>query len=316
MGATEELTAEELEVENEEVENGEDEQTKSTETGEQETSTPEGEDQVDLKARLDELETANAGLIKSLSSQRGIRQDLQAQLDDIRAAINEAKGETNTASETPQPDLSKIPVEFDTEGEMYIDPKYLQNTTNPVVAGLQEELNTIKQSIDQYRGQQYEAQQLNNLLNERDGYAEAYKQVSEAWKYMKDEVFDSFIARKGIAPPQTTDAAIDLVMGSQELQDIFAKKYPNVDLESTLEAHLIATPRYMRKALNKALTNPGNTNEQLDLSRPSSLANANSGPANTPEALLEKVSDMSMEDYEKLDASTLDKIDKLLAKQG
>jgi hypothetical protein len=316
-----ELTADELEVKDEENEDeiiADEDDEESEETGDEDKPTPGDSD--DLQIKLDELEATNKGLIKSLSAQRGIRQDLQGQLDEIKDAIAESK-ETNLdlddADDKTIVDTKNIPVEFDDDGNMFIEPKYLKAQGNTVeIQALQDEIDQLKLNVSEQQTQKQEDKQLNDLLSEKEGYDGAYKLVNEAWSYLKDDVFDAYLEKKGLTAPTTSDQAIDMIMESNELKTDFVKKYPTLQLESVLEAKLLATPRYIRKALDAAITTTDSSHSQLDLGKPASLSNANSGGSDTPESLLNKVADMSTEDYENLDPKTLAKIDKLLEAAG
>ncbi len=316
------LENDDVDPEDEDVDTDEDLEDDDEKTGEKVASTP--DDSEDLKTRLEELEVTNRGLIKSLSAQRGLRQDLQEQLDDIKNAIAEAKlagaADTDTDVDLETENAidqisSNIPVEFDDDGNMYIEPKYLK-PDNTSVKSLQEEINNLKETLSSRQEQEREHQQLQALLSEKDGYKTAYEQVSEAWTDLKDNVFDAYLEKNNLAAPKTPDQAIDMIMESKELTTGFKKKYPSLDLESVLEANLLATPRYLRKALDAAIQTNDSSNEQLNPNKPASLANANSGGSDTPESLLNKVADMSVEDYESLDARTIAKIDKLLEAAG
>ena len=314
------LENEDVDPEDEDVDIDEDLEDDDEKTGAKDTSTP--DDSEDLKTRLEELEVTNKGLIKSLSAQRGLRQDLQEQLDDIKEAIAEAKltGATKVDDDTDAGNAidqisSNIPVEFDDDGNMFIEPKYLK-PDDTSVKSLQEEINNLKETLSSRQEQERENQQLQALLSEKDGYKTAYEQVSEAWTDLKDNVFDAYLEKNNLAAPTTPDQAIDMIMESKELTSGFKKKYPSLDLESVLEANLLATPRYLRKALDAAITTADSSHEQLNLGKPASLANANSGGSDTPESLLAKVANMSTEDYENLDTRTIAKIDKLLEAAG
>ncbi len=315
--ADENLTEEDLKIKNEnseEVDEELEEDETDSETGDDEL-TP-SKETATLEARLDELETENKGLIKSLTAQRGQRQDLQNDLAAIKDAIAEARADATTEKEVEELDetLSKIPVDFDDDGNMSIDPKYLQTGTgNPDIKALQDEIDTLKGTVNAQTVATQEQESLKTLLGEKDGYTAAHKTVSDAWSYMKNDLFDAHLEAKGLAAPQNSDQAIDMIVGSPELTEAFAKKYPTLDLESVVEAHLIGTPRYMRKALDKAITKPDESkHETLDFSKPGSLASANAGGSDSPETLLERVANMDTEDYENLPPATLAKIDKLL----
>ncbi|MDA3807428.1 MAG: hypothetical protein PF440_05860 [Thiomicrorhabdus sp.] len=308
--------------ENDETDETEDEELEEDETesktGDDDKPTS-GDDTATLQQKLDTLENENKGLIKSLTAQRGQRQELQNDLASIKEAIAEARAEATTEGEVDKLDdtLSKIPVDFDVDGNMSIDPKYLQTKGNPDISALQDEIAALKGTVNAQTTATQEQEGLNTLLREKDGYPEAHKSVSDAWSYLKNDLFDAYLNKKGLAAPQSSDQAIDMIIDSQELTESFAKKYPTLDLESVVEAHLIGTPRYMRKALDKAIVKPNESkHETLDFGKPSSLASANSGGSDSPESLLDRVANMDTEDYENLPPATLAKIDKLLEKSG
>jgi len=324
--AEENLTEDDLKV-NEENDEIEDEDSKTEEPVENKTESETGEDELTpstdtaaLEKKLNDLEAENKGLIKSLTSQRGQRQELQSDLASIKEAIADARADATTQKEVDavEDTVSKIPVDFDDEGNMSIDPKYLQtNTNNPDVEALQQELATLKNTINAQTTATAERQQLDTLLGEKEGYKAAYKDVQNAWSYLKNDVFDDYLTKHSLAAPQTSDQAIDMIIGSKELTETFTQKYPNLDLESVVEAHLIGTPRYLRKALNKAIMEPPDSKkESLDFGKPDSLANVNTGGSDSPESLLQRVADMDTEDFENLPEATMAKIDKLLEKSG
>ena len=310
--AEETLTEDELKTEDETTEDLENEELEDNETDESE------DESAALKVKLTELESTNKGLIKSLTAQRGQRQELQNDILAIKDAIAEARAEATTDDEVEdlEETLSKIPVDFDDDGNMSIDPKYLKPQGNPDIKALQDELTALKGTVNAQTTASYEQNNLNILLNEKEGYTDAYKLVSKSWNYMKNDLFDNYVESKNLKAPATSDQAIDMIMESTELKEAFAKKYPTLDLESVIEAHLVGTPRYMRKALDKAITTSDSKHETLDFSKPNSLSLANSSGSDTPESLLQRVADMDTEDYENLPAATLAKIDKLLAKVG
>lgn len=309
------LTEEDLKIadESEEVDDG---------TGEEEeAATPADEastKQAALEIKLAELEASNSGLIKSLSAQRGIRQDLQEQLDGIKTALNTFK--VNQAVSIPSQlatgKKTTIPVDFDKDGNPYLDPVNLIGLTDNKIQQLEARLNQMQQNATAVQMQTTEQEALSALLSEKAGYVDAHKEVTKAWNYLKDELFDAYLEEKGLPTPKTADQAIDIAVKSDVLLARFRERFPTIDMESVMEAHLIATPRYLKKALDKALVLPGSSHEELNTNRPASLALANSSGGENQESLIQRVADMSPEDFMKLDAATMSKIDKLLETHG
>jgi hypothetical protein len=275
----------------------------------------------EIANQVAELEASNKGLVKALAAQRGIRQDLQAQLDDIKNAINSVKATKSTTGITSTVQKKAIPIDFDENGNPYLDSSKLSTLQqySPEVEALQQEINMLKQSSINNRIQQAEQESLKNLLSENKEYSPAYKKVTDAWNFLKDDLFDAYLLDKDIPAPKTAEAAIEIALNAPEVRTKFEQKFPGVDLESVMEAHLMATPRYLRKALNKAIQptkSSTNSNKPLDYSRPASLATANTSGGENHESLLSRIADMSYDDFQALDKTTMSKIDRLLAARG
>lgn len=313
MAEEDALTEEDLVVEHDE------EESEST-VDEEESAPTTGDDKdteaFDVEAKLAELEASNKGLVKSLSAQRGIRQDLQSQLENIKEAIAEVKESRADVSE--ESTGSMVPIEYDDEGNPFLDTSSLGDFNKTEISALKATVNQLQQQINQTNIQKSEQQFLNGLLDEREGYTEAHKAVTKAWNFLKDDAFDAYLVEKGIDTPKTADQAIEIALNSKEISAEFSKRFPSLDMESVLEAHLIATPRYLRKALNKALVSKDleSSHASLDKTKPSSLASIDAGGGETQDSLLTRMADMPTEDFMKLDAATIAKIDRLLETKG
>jgi hypothetical protein len=316
----EELTQEELDVVVPEV----DEHEVPEEVDEAEAPTLEDAPSTvpNIEAQIADLEASNKGLVKALSAQRGLRQELQGQLDEIKQAISAVKAVKPNAADNRLSANPTIPIDFDDEGNPFLDPAKLSTLQlrSVEIENLQKEINLLKQTSYVTKQQQTEQQNLNALLSENENYAPAYKKVTEAWNYLKDDLFDAYLIEKGLPTPTTAEAAIEIATSSKELMNKFEQKFPGVDMESVLEAHLIATPRYLRKALNKASVvnapTKKNSSSPLDFNRPASLAAANTSGGENQESLLSRIASMSNEDFMALDRKTMAKIDRLLEARG
>jgi len=277
----------------------------------------------DIAAQIAELEASNKGLVKALSAQRSIRQDLQGQLDEIKNAISAVKTVKTTAADNRVLANPTIPIDFDDEGNPFLDPAKLSTLQlrSAEVDNLRKEIELLKQTTWVSKQQQAEQENLKALLSENENYGPAYKKVTDAWNYLKDDLFDAYLVANGIPAPTTAEAAIDIALSSKDITSKFEQKFPGVDIESVLEAHLIATPRYLRKALSKASAQaptPTKTNSSkaLDFNRPASLAAANTSGGENQESLLSRIASMSNEDFMALDSKTMAKIDRLLEARG
>jgi len=307
------LTEEDLKVPVEEIDelSGEEDENAVTPTDDKSAST-----EVDLKTQLTNLEVSNKGLVKSLTAQRNLRQDLQGQLDGIKEALNTVRAGQVVKPAAEESGESVIPIDFDDDGNPFLDPANLTGLQSTKIAQLEAQINTIQNNTVAVNQQTSEKQALEAILSEKEGYSKAYKDVSKAWDFLRNDVFDDYLTAKGLEAPKTADQAIEIALNSKSMRRKFTEKFPSLDIESVMEAHLIATPRYLRKALDKAITEVESIHETLDLTKPSTLANANSTGGEGNESLISRIADMSTEDFNNLDEKTMAKIDKLLEAHG
>lgn len=280
----------------------------------------------DLVKRLTELEVSNRGLVKALSAQRTHRQDLQSKMDEVtdvlKAVVQQAGSDPKDVSlaKDIQKAVNKIQIEYDESGNPYLSTEALSKYESSTIKDLKDKIERLENATVSILSKTTEDENLNRFLSEKEGYRDAYKIVTDAWMYLKDVAFDADRIARGLPQPTSIDDALDMALTSDTLKADFAKRFPTVDMESVMEAHLLKTPRYMKKALNSVLNTPkkeANTvKDILDINKPTSLTQVNTSGGTNNESLLARIANMKPEDFNKLDAATMAKIDKLLEQFG
>lgn len=274
----------------------------------------------DLKAKVEELEKANRGMYQAMRQEREQRQAFQTKVDQITGMIQQARTqpqqqEQQQPAEPQAP--SKIDVAFDDDGNPYIPSDVISKAIpkgDPAlenkIANLENELAHYRERTQSQEAQTAAQQQLNKLLAENEAYPEAHKKLEEQFTYLKDELYDAYIEKAGLNPPQTAEEAIDIALKSNEIKRAFNEKFPGADLESVMEANLIKTPRLLRRALDKQVPAPSSHQEMPE--KPSALSSVSGSESPSDNSIIDRVADMDLEDFLQLDDKTYSKIDELL----
>jgi len=318
----EDLTLDELEVNDEEEDVEEDEELSGEEEDDAASPADDKSSTPDIAAKLAELEKGNKGLLSALTAERRERQNISAQLDEfkdvLKAVVDQSAGkpEYDEALQKIEDKIEKISLDFDESGSPYISAEKLAAFESATVKALKTEIDQLKAVTSSMVQVKTEDEFLRKLLSENENYTPAYKTLNDAWLFLKDEAFDPDREARGLPKPVSVDEAIEMALGSDTLKATFAAKFPGVDLESLMEAKLLQKPRYLRKALNKVQVQTKSSHTPLDLGRPTPLGSASSFGGDNNESLLKRIAEMSPRDFNKLDAKTIEKIDKLMEKFG
>ena len=217
-----------------------------------------------------------------------------------------------------------IPVTFDGDGNPYIDPKDLPKYDSTEMASLKRELAEIKGQNFQQNTISKNQSILSEIIGGNEGYAEAYGQVQQAYKYL-DVKSGEIMQRYGL---DLTTTSLDEVMAllERDYGNEFATKFPGMDVDVIVEActtgpNGLLRPRKIQKALSvvaKASNGSGNKtlkNLQFIAGKPNNL----SGVRNQKGAAgvtLDDIADMKLKDFEKMSAADFAKLERLVARGG
>lgn len=294
------------------------------------TKTDEGNSDLDaLKAKVEELESANAGLLKAKQAEVGKRQTLaekQAQLEGAISAIlsqrQQAGMESVTEAQAAGAKAQGIPVTYDDDGNGWIDPNYIQQLTSPYEQRINE-LEAKLQQTDAASSAAAQAQKvMEAIVGEDPSYGPASGRYRAARKWVEDQVI-SFSNENGVKRQLTSGEALDHVFSDPFVQKQFNDQFGNIDLVDVVtaedsQAHYRRTLKNIASVLGpQELEMPKDKMDsrfQKVLNKPSTLgtnANAKAGQL----SVLERVGSMGTEDIMGFSDAQIDALMKLVSKE-
>ncbi|MBU0476376.1 MAG: hypothetical protein KKF62_19675 [Bacteroidetes bacterium] len=208
-----------------------------------------------IEERLAELEKANAGLKSDLIKERGRRQTSDGRLHQLGEMITMAKeGKASSEEPMPEPEFPNggIPVQFNEDGNPYIDPKDLGRIQKPLV----DKVDALGQKASLTDTQINYQRKLGNIIASDEAFEPASKKLSAAYSDLS-KTFDKYIADNSLSPPTSLDEAIEMIDSSSVGKE-FSGKYPNIRVDDVIEA--FTSPRKFKTALN-AFVSIGDTGE-------------------------------------------------------
>lgn len=314
------MAEEEIKIEEEETKEVETEESETEELGDKIEVSEETDDktltsgketqekEVDLGEKVEGLEKTVSGLKHGISAERGKRQELQGRLSQVSELFQNAQ--TVRKEETSKP--SNIPVEIDEDGNAFILPEVLKSAIVTENKALQDKVAMLEHSYTQGTQAVAVQNQLSAVISEKPEYREAFGQLQTA-NVAANKMFADYIQTNGINPPQSFDEAMDIIEQAG-LDQEFAKSH-SVDIETAITA--FARPRQMRKALN-TISSGGKSSQEKTMKtlqalgdKPSSHVGRGGSPGGT-DLTLDKIANLSNDDFLDLSDAQMSKIDRLL----
>lgn len=151
----------------------------------------------DLSNRLSEMEKANMGLRKAVSSIRSEKQALAAKLEQLTEILATAKQQREEQVE--EEPIPKIQVEVTEDGEVYLDPAKLAPVLNKVVQPIEQQTVYTRQQIDEMGKQQEIQRSINNVVSKKPEYSEAFQDILTSYNTMI-ETAKNYISEQGADP--------------------------------------------------------------------------------------------------------------------
>jgi hypothetical protein len=264
-----------------------------------------------LKAKVEELEGANAGLLKAKQSEVSKRQASNDRLNQMEGAINailsqrQQRGmESVTEAEAAGARAQGIPVTYDDDGNGWIDPNYIAQLTTPYEQRIMELEQKLNQT-DAASSASAQAQRImDGIIGEDERFVPASNRYKAARKWVEDQVLE-WTNANGVGRNLTSGEALDHVFSDAYTQQQFGKMFDGVDLVDVVTAE--DSQQHFRRALSNiadAMTpaqDLANAGEKMDsrfqkvLNKPSTLgnnANAKAGQL----SIMEKVGNFSTQD--------------------
>jgi len=277
-----------------------------------------------LKAQVEELETAKMGLLKAKQAQTTKRQGAEDRLNQMEGAVNALLSQRQqqgieSVTETQAADAKSkgIPVNYDDDGNGWIDPNYIAQLTSPYVQKINDLEARLQQSNATSNAQVEADRVMQGIIGEDERYGSASGKYRAARKWVEDQVFE-FSKANGITASLNSGQALDHVFSNEYSQQEFKNLFGDLDLIDVVTAE--DSQMNFRRTLGNiadAMTpkeDPTLPKAQMDsrfqkvLDKPSNLggqANAKAGQLSVLDRL-NNISPSELEEY------TDDQIDTLL----
>lgn len=288
----------------------------------------------DISVKLTELEKANKGLLKELLSERKGRQTVEGKLSQIGTTLSELlkqreeKKATEVVKEKQTPELTKIALDLDENGNAFIKPELIaqivdSNTPKGEIAELNKKIEGLSKAVEEEKerrkAEAIKAESTNafektikSILGEAETYEPAYGSLQKAYNWLNDAIVD-YQQENEVGELKSSGHAIDLIEESG-IGEKFSKAFPDIDYANIVRMYDSKTD--LRRAL-KALTPKAEAKKEgIDKlvkkasQKPSGLGSMKNQKSST--STLDEIAALSTDDIMGLPDSDIDKIKRLL----
>ena len=304
---------------------------KAIEEGTKEDPAVSSEELNALKSQVEELSSANAGLLKAKQAQTMKRQGAEERLAQLEGAVGTILSQrqrqgTESVSEN-QADAARaqgIPVTYDDDGNGWIDPSYVQNMLSPY----QQKINDLEAKLQHTEAGSSAAMQaqklMDSIIGENEQYGPASGRYRAARKWVEDQVLE-FSQNNGVNRVMTSGEALDHVFSDPYIKKQFTSAFgEEMDLVDVVtaedsQAHFRRTLDHIASAMTPKDDLTASPKEKMDsrfqqvLKKPSALgtqANAKAGQL----SVLERISNLSTDDIMDLGDDQVETLLKLAGK--
>jgi hypothetical protein len=295
------------------------------EAREQESAPPAEDPDNQLKAlqeQVEELKKINNGLLQAKTASSSKASKAQEELQAAKLQLQRYEESQKQQGPEKKESVDRLAVEFDDDGNPFIPASNIPvpDAIRQEVAALKQQLFETTNNLRKTQAQRDEAEALQNLLSQKDGYDEAFVKFQEQWNYVKDELFDQFVHANNLPVPRSQAEALDIAT-SPEFQKAFSAKYPGSDVAAVMEAGLMGDPKqspyYLRKALDTLSRKKVDPSHKPLGDKPSSVSTmSDAGPPLGESDDLQQFADMDMEDFLKLTPAQESRLNVLLKQKG
>jgi hypothetical protein len=283
-----------------------------------------------LKAKVEDLEGANAGLLKAKQSEVSKRQTLSERQAQLEGAINailsqrqQAGMESVTESQAAAAKAQGIPVTYDDDGNGWVDPSFkneLLDQFSQMLSPYEQKIQELEQRLYNTDAQSSAAAQaqrlMDGIIGEDERFGPASGRYRAARRWVEDQV-SNYASENGIREIIPSGRALDEVFSDPFAQKQFEQSFPGISLFDVVTAedsqvHFRNTLSNIAKTMTPEPQNAQgggmDSRFQKVLDKPSTLgtnANAKAGQL----SVLDRIGSMSTEEIMNL---TDDQADTLL----
>jgi hypothetical protein len=195
-----------------------------------------------LKAQVEELTTANAGLLKAKQAAVRKRQDGDDRLAQLEGAVSsilsqrQQQGmESLSVSEAADATQRGIPVTYDDDGNGWIDQGLVEQMLTPYQEQIKDLEAKLQQTEGVVAGQASANKVMEGIIGEDERYGPASGRYRAARKWVEDQV-DDYSRTNGVTRPLTSGEALDYVFKDAYSQSEFNKQFEGLDLVDIVTA--------------------------------------------------------------------------------
>ena len=283
----------------------------------------------ELEAKVKELETANAGLLKAKQSETRKRQDSADRLNQLEGAVGTLLSQRQqqgmeSVSESQAADAQNmgIPVNYDEDGNGWIDPQALSSLTSPYEQRIQNLEVALQRSNAQNSAVTSAEKIKQSIIGENEQFGPASGRYRAARKWVEDKVSE-YAKSNGITDRVISSGeALDKAFKDSYLRDEFNSEFEGLKLMDIVtaedsEEHFRTTLDNIAATATVDLQTP---KEKMDsrfqkvLNKPSNLggqANAKAGQL----SILDRVNSLSTTDIMDYSDEQIDTLMKLMGKE-
>jgi hypothetical protein len=296
-----------------------------------EVDAPNAEELNILKSQVEELTSANAGLLKAKQAETRKRQDSSDRLNQLEGAVGtilSQRQQQGTASiseaEAAGARAQGIPVRYDDDGNGWID----QSAINTLVSPYEQRINDLETRLQQtdanVNASSNAEKVMDGIIGENERFGPASGRYRAARKWVEDQVFD-FTQANGVNRVLSSSEALTHVF-DEHVSNEFSKQFEGLNLLDIVTAE--DSEQHFRRMLNSvadATPNKDDTilptpKEKMDsrfqkvLDKPSTLGNQANAKAGQS-SIMEKVGSLSTQDILDLGEEQIDTLMKLMGQE-
>ena len=281
----------------------------------------------DLKEQIAALEKEKKGLLAATKDERKKRQDITAKLNQLEGAVGSIlsqrqRDEQVLENATGDTKKTGIPVDYDDDGNAWVDPDALA----PILTPYQQKIAELEQKLQLTNSAQSAAMEAEKvkqrIIGEDERFEPAANRYRAARKWVEDAVLD-FAKTNNIDRPITSGEALDYVF-DKNMRSEFEEQFKDVDLVDVVVAEdskelFRRTLDHIAASMNPSadLTSPKSKMDsrfQKVLNKPSALGNQANAKAGQL-SIMDKIENLKSTDIVELSDEQVATLERALGRE-
>lgn len=280
-----------------------------------------------LSARLEEAEKEKSGLYREMRTEREQRQALSTQMAAINETLADIRNKRVSTAKDPEeaPEIvNGIPVQFDDDGNPYINPEDLKAVATPEVSTIKADMDQIKRQGARQELINANKQTISHVVGQEEQYGDAFQTLRKAYQDVADYTVKIMAQQGWTVQTANEDQVFDLL--EKEFGTEFTGKYPGVDLDTVIEAlspgrNGLLNRRKLTRAVKNIARSSGKESRdegkeslkklKFMSSKPSNLSGTRNQKGSAGRTLKD-VAEMDIDEFENLSDTDLKRIERAM----